>query len=60
MVSCCKLLGIRAFAVEVRSWSGNHVPVSLYQTNVILCPDKKGPCSEAKLSLSKVLITHDG
>ena len=55
-MSCCKLLGVRAFSVEVRSWSGNHVPVSLYRTNVILCPDKKGPGSEAKLSLSKVPI----
>ena len=36
------------------SWcQSNHVPLSLCQTNVILCPDKKGPGSKAKLSLSK-------
>ena len=40
MVSCCKLLGIRSFVPEVRSWSGNNVPVNLYQTNVIQCPVK--------------------
>ena len=31
MVSCCKLLGVRTFVLEVRSWSGNDVPVNLHQ-----------------------------
>ena len=42
-MSYCKLLGVRFFVLEVRSWSGNDVPVNLYQTNVILRPNKKGP-----------------
>ena len=42
MVSCCRLLGVRSFVLKVRSWSGNDVPVNLYQMNVILCPDEKG------------------
>ena len=53
MVICCKLLGVRAFILEVRSWSGNHVPINLYQTNVILRPDKKGQGPRAQLSPSK-------
>ena len=28
MVSCCKLLGVRSFVLEVRSWSGHDVPVA--------------------------------
>ena len=54
MVSCCRLLGVRSFALEVRSWSGNHVPINLYQVNVTLCPDKKGQGPRAQLSPSKV------
>ena len=54
MVSCCRLLGVRSFALEVRSWSGNHVPINLYQTNVILHPDKKGQGPRAQISPSKV------
>ena len=42
MVSCCKLPGVQSFVLEVWSWSGNDVPVNLYQMNVILCPDEKG------------------
>ena len=42
MGSCCKGLSVRVFALQVRSWSGDHVPINLHQMNVILCPDKKG------------------
>ena len=41
MVSCCRLLGVRSFFLEVWSWSSDDVPVNLYQMNVILCPVKK-------------------
>jgi hypothetical protein len=40
-VSCYKLFGVRSFVLEVRSWSGNDVPVNLYQINVILCLNKE-------------------
>ena len=53
MVGCCRLL-------EVRSWSGNDVPVNLYQMNVILCPDQKGQSPKAQLSPSKVLALTKG
>ena len=56
MVSCCKLPGVRSFVLEVWSWSGNDVPVNLYQMNVILCPDQKGQSPKAQLSPSKVPI----
>ena len=35
--------------------SGNTVPVNRHQTNVILCPDKKGQGPKAQLSPSEVL-----
>ena len=41
MVSC-KRLGVRSFVPEVRSQSGNKVPINLHQTNAILCSEKKG------------------
>ena len=56
MISCCRFLDIRSFVPEVRSWSGNDVPVNLYQTNVILCPDKKGQGSKVQLSPSKAPV----
>ena len=56
MVSCCRLLGVRAFLLEVRSWSGNDLLVSLYQTNVILCSDKKRQGLKAQLSPSQVQV----
>ena len=56
MVSCSKLLGVRFFVLEVRSWSGNNVPVNFCQTNVILCPDKKGQGPKAQLSPTKVPV----
>ena len=56
MVSCYRLLGVRSFVLEVRSWSGNDVPENLYQMNVILCPDEKGQSPEAQLLPSKVPV----
>ena len=40
LVSCCR---VQILVFEASSWSGDDVPVNLYQTNVILCPDKKEP-----------------
>ena len=54
MLSSCKLLGVRSFVPEVRSQSGNDVPVNLHQTNVILCSDKKGQGLKAQLFPSEV------
>ena len=51
MVSCYRLLLVRSFVLEAQSWSGNYVPVNLYQINVIVCPDKKGLSPKAQLSL---------
>ena len=45
--SCCRLLGVRPFVLQVRSWSGNEAPVNLYQMNVILCANKKGQSFKA-------------
>ena len=56
MVSCCKLLGVRSFVLEVRSWSGHDVPVNLHQTSVILCSDKKGQGPKAQLTPSEVQV----
>ena len=54
MVSCCYLLGVRCFDVEVWSWWGNNIPVNLYKMNVIFSLDKKGHGSNAQLSPSKI------
>ena len=56
MVSCCRLLGVRSFVLEVKSRSGHHVPINLYQTNVILCSDKKGQGPKEELSSFRVLV----
>ena len=56
VVSCCRLLGVRSFVLEVQSWSGNNVCVNLYQMNVILSSDKKEQGPKAKLSPSGVLV----
>ena len=56
MVSCYKLIGVRSFILEVRSWSGNAAPLNLYQRNGILCLDRKGQGPKAQLSLSKVPV----
>ena len=56
VASCCKLLGVKSFVLEVRSWSGNNVSVNPYQMNVysLSWQEKQGP--KAQLSPSKVLI----
>ena len=46
----------RSYVLEVRSWSGNDVPINLHQTNVIFCSNKKGPGLKARLSSSEVPI----
>ena len=56
VISCHRLLGVSSFVLEVRSWSGNDVPVNLYQMNVILCPDQKGQSPKAQPSPSKVQV----
>ena len=35
MVSCYILLGVSLFVLKVMSWSGNNVPIYLYQINVV-------------------------
>ena len=50
MVSCCRLLGGTPFVRKVRLWSGNDVPIYLYQMVVILCPDKRGQSLKEQLS----------
>ena len=35
VVSCSILLGVSFFVLKVRSWSGNNVPIYLYQMNVV-------------------------
>ena len=57
MVGSCKHLGVRPFVLEVRSWSGNEVPVNLHQTNDLLCPDKDGQGPKAQPSASKVQVS---
>ena len=52
MVSYCRLLGVRSFVLEVRSWSGNDVPVGLFLMNVIVCSDKE-QSPKAQFSPSK-------
>ena len=56
MVSCYKLLGVRSFILEVRSWSGNASPVNLYQRNGILCLHREGQGPKAQLSPSKAPV----
>ena len=33
IMSCCKLLGVRGLVLEVRSQSGNDVPINLHETD---------------------------
>ena len=56
MVSCWRLLSVRAFVLEVWSWSGNGVTVPLYQMNVILYSEQNGQSPNAQLSLFKVPV----
>ena len=53
VVSCYRFLGVTSFVLKVRSWSGNNVPIYLYQMNVIFChscPVKRGQSLKAQLS----------
>ena len=56
VVGCGRPLGVRSFVLEVRSWSGNKVPVNLHHTNVLLCSDKKGHGLRTHTSLSEVAV----
>ena len=56
MVSCCRLLAVRSFVLEVQSWSSNNVPINLYRINVVLRPDGKKQSPKAQLSPSKVPV----
>ena len=55
-LTVANFLVVRSFALEVRSWSGNDVPENLYQTSVVLCPDKKGQGSKVWLAPSKAPV----
>ena len=35
VVSCYRILAVTPFVLKVRSWSGNNVPIYLYQMNVV-------------------------
>ena len=35
VVSCYRILAVTSFVLKVRSWSGNNVPIYLYQMNVV-------------------------
>ena len=54
VVSCYRILAVTSFVLKVRSWSGNNVPIYLYQMDVIFChscPVKRGQSLKAQLSL---------
>ena len=54
MVSCYRIFAVTSFVLKVRSWSGNNVPIYLYQMDVIFChscPVKRGQSLKAQLSL---------
>ena len=53
VVSCYRILAVTSFVLKVRSWSGNNVPIYLYQMNVVFyysCPVKRGQSLKAELS----------
>ena len=56
MVNYCRIFGVRSFVLKVQLWSGNYVPVNLYQINVILCPDKKWQSPKAQSPPSKLSV----
>lgn len=41
MVSCCRLLGVWSFVLEVRSESDNDVSINFHQTNITFCLTRK-------------------
>ena len=51
-MDCCRLLGVRSFVLEVRSWAGNDVPINLFLMNVIVCSGKE-QSPKAQFSPSK-------
>ena len=56
MVSCRRLLGVRAFVLEARLWLDNNVPANIHQTNVILRSDKKWRGPKAQLFPCEVQV----
>ena len=42
MVSCCKFLGVRSFAPEVRAQSGHDMSVNLTKEMLFSIPTRKG------------------
>ena len=44
VVSCYRILAVTSFVLKVRSWSGNNVPIYLYQMNVVFLSFL--PCQE--------------
>ena len=60
VVSSYRLLGVTSFVLKVMSWSGNNVPIYLYQVSLIFyhsCPVKRGQSLKAQLSLE---MSHPG
>ena len=51
MVRGCKSLGVRALVLEVRSWSGNRVPMSLHQNTLQSVLTRKGKVPRLILTL---------
>ena len=53
VVSSYRLLGVTSFVLKVMSWSGNNVPIYVYQMNVVFyhsCPVMRGQSLKAELS----------
>ena len=53
VVSCYRIFAVTTFVLKVRSWSGNNVPIYLYQMNVVFyhyCPVMRGQSLKAELS----------
>ena len=61
MVSSYRLLGVTSFVLKVMSWSGNNVPIYLYQINVffsvILVLSREGKVSRHIFHLE---MSHTG
>ena len=61
VVSCYRILAVTSFVLKVRSWSGNNVPIYLYQMNVvffiILALSREGKVSRQNFHLE---ISHLG
>ena len=61
VVSSYRLLGVTSFVLKVMSWSGNNVPIYLYQINVffsvILVLSREGKVSRHNFHLE---MSHPG